>query len=1019
MNESPDLQAELENASQMLFASNYPQAEIFLRRYLRFGGRNPAAQKLLAAVAQGYGVTDEFTLSEAQRPSTNPKYLLVKAWGYGFWSDVHHVMGQLLLAELTQRTPIVHWGSNSLFGDGSGGNAYELYFESVSPIRWQDLPEGLSIYPPKWTPDNLGEGEINKWEGPHSHMAAQFLFNRKEDLVVSDFYMTVSSLIPWLAPESRYYGLSDDEIYVQLFTQYLRPRPAILALVDDFHLKHMRGRNWVAVHMRGSDKIYESAGLHQTNSRYFDFVDRIVELNPGIGIFLLTDSVSIHTEFSARHADRLVTTTALRSASNTGVHMQGHSGRTVGEEVLVDVLLASRCDYFIGNQESNVSMAIASLKPWPTGLLIMLGDKNCRAENLFLHRQVPPPDETCRLCQSPAQKVFSKMLLGHHHVSYHRCTGCGALQTDKPHWLDEAYSSQAELYDTGKASRTLVNFLALPRLLATLGVRKADLAVDFGGGTGLLARLMRDAGYNYHTCDKYGSSEFMGGYAWNDINRRCRLITLFEVAEHFAEPAAEWERIFSCDPEWVIGSTGMYTGQGEDWPYLSVESGQHVFFYSFDALALLAQRSGRFAYNLGMYFLITRKPLNVETLHSIEHWQSNIYATCQASFESWAHEPYRHASNDNAEVAAYSRLRQSGKRIAVDGTFFRYATGIARVWKSLLLHWSASTMAQSLVVIDRGFTAPRLPGITYVDAPLYDYAQAESDRAMLQVICDRENIGLFISTYYTIPLTTPSVLLVLDMIPEVLDFDLTNPQWVGKRHAIEYARAFLSISHSTEKDLSRFYPLTQDAPKAVTHCGCDFRTAGPAEITAFKMKFGIQRPYFLISGALAGQKNGQLFFKAFARLGSQRANFAIVCTNAHGPLDDDLAVHVGEAQVHRLILNDAELECAYSGAIALSYPSRYEGFGLPVLEAMACSCPVITCHSSSIPEVGGNAVIYVDPDNVNEMHQALMDVQDPSIRTDLVSKGLGQADLFSWSRMSREVGLNLANWAISIPERPQ
>ena len=1018
MNPGSELQSELDQAGQMVLAFNYPQAELHLRRYLRSGGSDPAARSLMLDVARAYGISDSFRLSETDAAPATPRYLLIKAWGYGFWSDVHHVLGQLLLAELTRRTAIVYWGANSLFGDGSG-DAFRLHFEPVSTMELAHLPDQLSIYPPKWTPDNLAADNVDKWDGAHSRQAAQYLFQRDEDLVVSDFYMTLSSLIPWIAPESRYYGQSEDALYAELFARYLKPLPTMRARVDAFHQAHMAGRNWVAVHIRGSDKIHESAGLHQTNLRYCSFIDRIIELNPAIGVFLLTDSTDTHAQFSARYTGRLVTTPALRSASATGVHMQGHCGRVVGEEVLLDALLAARCDYFVGNQESNVSLAISSLKQWPQGLLILLGAKNCRSENLYLHRPTgvgATKLETCRLCRSPVRRVFDKLVLGRHRVGYHQCTVCGALQTDAPHWLDEAYASKAEWYDTGKASRTLVNFLALQKLFNILGVRKTDLAVDFGGGTGLLARLLRDAGYNFHTSDKFGSSEFMGAYAWDDIGHRCRLMTLFEVAEHFADPATEWQRIFASDPDWVIGSTGLYTGQGADWPYLSEASGQHVFFYSREAIAWLAQKAGRQAYLLGMYFLITRHPLEAAALEAIQAWSNNPYPACQASFESWARAPYQHASDDNAEVVAFSRLRQSGRRIALDGTFFRYASGAARLWKSLLAQWAASSFAQSLVVIDRAHTAPRWPGIRYVDAPVYDYGHVPEDRALMQAICDREGIALFVSTYYTIPLTTPSALLALDMIPEVLGFDLGNPQWVGKRHAIEYAQAFLSISHSTERDLVRLYPATAAKPRVVSHCGSDFRTAGPTQVSAFKARFGIQRPYFMISGAHGGQKNGELFFNAFARLGEARSKFAIVCTNAVPPLDTELAQHVGAAQLHMLVLSDDELQCAYSGAIALSYPSRYEGFGLPVLEGMACSCPVITTRSSSIPEVGGDAVIYVDPDNLDEMHQALLDVQLPARRADLVSRGQQQASLFSWSRMSREVGQRLAHWAVELSQ---
>jgi len=335
-------------------------------------------------------------------------------------------------------------------------------------------------------------------------------------------------------------------------------------------------------------------------------------------------------------------TPALRSASTTGVHMQGHPGPTVAEEVIVDALLAARCEYFVGNQESNVSLAVASLKAWPRGFLAMLGEKNGRAENLFLHRpaapraEAAPPVDTCRLCEAPADFAFEGKVLARHRVRYFRCRGCHALQTERPHWLDEAYAGVAERFDTGKASRTLANFLALPPLLEILQVRKTDRAVDFGGGTGLLARLLRDVGYDFHCCDKYGQAEFMAGLSWDALDRRCRVVTIFEVAEHFADPRAEWARLFAADPDVVIGSTGLYQGQGADWDYLSPESGQHVFFYSFDTLAALAHRHGRHAYHVGMYFILTRNALSAEALQRIAAWRDALMPACRATFEQWA-----------------------------------------------------------------------------------------------------------------------------------------------------------------------------------------------------------------------------------------------------------------------------------------------------------------------------------------------------------------------------------------------
>jgi glycosyltransferase involved in cell wall biosynthesis len=1005
-------------AQEQLALGNHAQAELYLRRHIAAHGSDAQTDQLLGAIARGYGLSASFRLSETQtRPAgTRPRYLLIKAWGYGFWSDVHHVLGQLLLAELTQRIPVVHWGSNSLFSDGEDAhNAYADFFQPHSPVQLQDLcAEGLSIYPPKWNRGNLQQNQVNKTQGAYSRLAAQYLLGRDEDVVVSDFYMPVATLLPWIASTSRYASMSDKDIYTDLMTRYLRPQAAMVQRAQAFYQAHMQGRHWVAVHVRGSDKIVESEDLATINSRYFDFVDRVRELNPGIGVFLLTDAVAIHAAFSARYGDQLLTTPAQRSDNHVGVHYMKLSGLDMGTEVLVDTLLAVHCDYFIGNRESNVSLAIASMKAWPTGQIGLLGAVDFRNENSMLYAREPLAPMPCRLCGGATQLAFRQLVMGQHTVGYWRCDQCGSLQTEAPYWMEQAYSRDAERYDTGKASRTLANFLLLPRLLEILQVSKADVAVDFGGGTGLFGRLMRDAGFNFFTHDKFGSSEFMGSYAWNALDRPCRLITLFEVAEHFVNPAEEWQRLLACDPQWILGSTELFAGQGRDWPYLSPESGQHVFFYSHAALTMMARQAGRYYYDLGMYFLITRQPLEVAAIEQINAWQTQQYPVGKSTFDNWIRAPYQNATLDNAEVSAYSRLRQSNLKIVIDGVFFRFNSGIARVWKRMLAHWALTELASSLVIVDRGRTAPRHPGMHYVDAPHLDFgdATAEADRRMLQDICDRENASLFVSTYYTTPLTTPSAMLVLDMIPEVQGYNLSEPQWVSKRRTIEYAQRFVSISHSTQNDLVRFYPQLAQAPMAVAHCGCDFRTASAAQVGAFRQRFAISRPYFLLVGELRWTKNAELFFKAFARLGAQRSELAIVCTLADGALDADFAQHVGEAHTHMVVLNDDELQAAYSGAIALAYPSRYEGFGLPVLEAMACSCPAITCRNSSITEVGGEAVIYVDPDSVEQMHQALLDVQQPAVRQQLVTAGLAQAQQFSWARMAREMGTRLAQWAL-------
>ncbi|MCC3451636.1 MAG: glycosyltransferase [Microcoleus sp. PH2017_39_LGB_O_B] len=344
-------------------------------------------------------------------------------------------------------------------------------------------------------------------------------------------------------------------------------------------------------------------------------------------------------------------------------------------------------------------------------------------------------------------------------------------------------------------------------------------------------------------------------------------------------------------------------------------------------------------------------------------------------------------------------------KIIVDAVFFQlYRTGIARVWQSLLEEWAQNDFAKHIVVLDRGGTTPKILGIRYRMIPLYDYATTDLDREMLQQVCNEEAADLFISTYYTTPLSTPSVFMAYDMIPEVVGANLNEPMWKEKHHAIRHASAYIAISKSTASDLANFLP--EIAPKSVTVALCGvknlFSPASQEDIKGFKNKYGISKPYFISVGGGANYKNSILFFKAFAQLASKQG-FEIVCTGSGVLLEAEFRNYTLGTVVHKLQLNDDELRLAYAGAVALVYPSKYEGFGLPVLEAISCGCPVITCPNASIPEVAGEAALYVNDEDVEGLADALCEVQKPKVRNSLISAGLEQAKKFSWSKMAKTV----------------
>ncbi len=364
---------------------------------------------------------------------------------------------------------------------------------------------------------------------------------------------------------------------------------------------------------------------------------------------------------------------------------------------------------------------------------------------------------------------------------------------------------------------------------------------------------------------------------------------------------------------------------------------------------------------------------------------------------------------DETELATLPQPKPKPKpKIAIDAVFFQFQwSGISRVWHSILKEWVKSGFAEQVLILDRKKTAPRIPGLYYRQIHLYNQELAGQDSLKLQEICGQEKIELFLSTYYTTPTSIPSILIIHDMIPEVVGFNLNAPEWQEKQLAILHASAYITVSKNTARDLVKFYPGLPENRIHVCYCGLDpqFHAADEFKIKDFNEKYDLEKPYFLVVGdrfGLNGYKNISLFFQAFSKL-SNKVDYQIFCVGGQSNLEPELAALVPSINVKISQLSDQELITAYSGAIALVYPSRYEGFGLPILEAMACDCPVITCDNSAIREVAGDAALYVNEDDPFEMINALDKVQVPTIREELIRSGREQSQSFSWSAMAGQI----------------
>ncbi len=345
--------------------------------------------------------------------------------------------------------------------------------------------------------------------------------------------------------------------------------------------------------------------------------------------------------------------------------------------------------------------------------------------------------------------------------------------------------------------------------------------------------------------------------------------------------------------------------------------------------------------------------------------------------------------------------------VVVDAVFFQLMqTGISRVWTSVFDEWSKSGFSEQVLVLDRIGTAPKISGLRYRLVGAYDVFQTTLDRAMLQRVCDEEGADVFISTYNTSPVTTPSVCAIYDMIPECFPqlFDLKEPQWQEKHLAIRRASHFIAISEASKQDLLRF--ATEVSPETVTVAllgvSSVFRPRSTEAVAEFRRRFALDKPYFLIVGARCGYKNTRLTFEGLARL-PNFGDFDVVCTSTL-PLEPELAGILPDKILRFIRMDDDALSIAYSGAVALLHPSLSEGFGLPLLEAMASGCPVITCRNGAIPEVVGEAGLYVRQDSPEDVARAIREIQEPGLREKLVASGIARSRQFSWTATARKIG---------------
>ena len=229
------------------------------------------------------------------------------------------------------------------------------------------------------------------------------------------------------------------------------------------------------------------------------------------------------------------------------------------------------------------------------------------------------------------------------------------------------------------------------------------------------------------------------------------------------------------------------------------------------------------------------------------------------------------------------------------------------------------------------------------------------------------------------------------------------------RLTVRIARHVIADSENTRRDVIRLLEVPPERVSAVPlGVAKHYRPPGEEELRAFRLRHGLPERYMLYLGTLEPRKNLVTLLRAYAALRQRGLDWPLVLAGGKGWLYDDIFRAVADLELSEYVrfpgyVNYHEQPLWYGGATIFVYPSTYEGFGLPILEAMACGAPVVTSTAGSLPEAAGDAAILADCHDQENLAAAIERVAgDQALRDDFRRRGLARAAMFSWARTAAE-----------------
>lgn len=351
-------------------------------------------------------------------------------------------------------------------------------------------------------------------------------------------------------------------------------------------------------------------------------------------------------------------------------------------------------------------------------------------------------------------------------------------------------------------------------------------------------------------------------------------------------------------------------------------------------------------------------------------------------------------------------------RIFYDGVIYtrqRYG-GISRVFENLT---SEFEKVSDLTVYRFRFPGSfGVPPRHWYFVPKLGGAFRRLDALVAPVLANRDGADVYHSTYLRLPDGTEAryVATIHDTFHAAFPDQFANTDRIvsRKRRCVETADAIIAVTEYTKRELMEYYDVPTEKIRVVYNGVDPYFTEQPASARRSTLQdHGVREPFVLYVGNRRGYKNFSTLLDAFTTW-DRNDEYELVCVGGMPEWNDEERTTIREAGLGDTVtlasgVDDATLRDFYSAADVFVYPSKYEGFGLPPLEAMRCRTPAIVAEAASIPEVVGDASLYFDPESSQALREQLDRlVSDESLQEDLVSAGTERAKQFTWRRSATE-----------------